>query len=358
MIINKIGNNHIIYKSQNVTNKKSSDNNLYLSGLLIIPLGCTLGWKYGKNNYEKELESLKKQYQQELQKSMELIPEQTEIINKKNKIFKSITELEKELEKTRKTIKTYENLPEKKLWEKLQTNCTDLISRINTKQPVEMPNCLMFCGDKLESGRHLYEWICKKTNSSFCIFKEKDVDMLITNLENNKNCNKWRIIFVENLALNINPQTASKEVLALMKDIMSNCAEDYNTTLIFQTKDISSLDSIALQAHRVKSKFDINNINLTEFETFDKNMTKYKNLKAQQKQLLKDMEIFDNKLNKINIQFNKVDNLKAKINNLQNNKSLKKYIISGSLIGTVITACIVLINKHIKKRGVKNVNTN
>ena len=71
------------------------------------------------------------------------------------------------------------------------------------------------------------------------------------------------------------------------------------------------------------------------------------------------MKPYEKRLKEISEQIQKVHDIDAKIKELENNKNFKKGIAFGVITGTVISGCMILINKFItKERNKKNVNAN
>lgn len=322
MIINKVQNQQNTYKSR--LNAEKNNNWVYCSSLLTIPTGGLLGWKLSKDKFEKG----------------------------KNTLLQRIENLEPEYINLKKWLIVQDETPEAQLWGDLQIYCSNLIVRHNEGKPTEMPNCIMFIGDDSKCGIRFYDWLCKKSNSEYFLLKGDGRDDLIEYLESKEgNINKkWHLIFVENLDKNINSQTSAKEHIAALKDVMSNCAEDYNTTIVFQTQNPSQLDTIALQPHRVHKRFDLNDIDEKKFNEYDEKMTKYLKIKDELNAIFNKVGITDKNSEEITQEFKNINEIKNKINKLKNNKNLKKSIALGIISGAVISGCIVLVHKLIKRK--------
>ena len=67
-----------------------------------------------------------------------------------------------------------------------------------------------------------------------------------------QNTGDWNLIAVKGMDNLIDHNKSEDWVVESMKDIMSATAEDYHSTLIFSSTHPETLDSIALQPHRVK----------------------------------------------------------------------------------------------------------
>ncbi|MDD3594299.1 MAG: hypothetical protein PHX18_06705 [Candidatus Gastranaerophilales bacterium] len=116
------------------------------------------------------------------------------------------------------------------------------------------PNCIMIESKESSVNRYLINWIKEKTACNYetvDIFKDDIVNQLEKAEEIFKKNRTRTLLHVPNLEDSINPALSKPHIIATMKDIMSWCATDYHSTLIFSTKDSSKLDYIAIQPHRV-----------------------------------------------------------------------------------------------------------
>lgn len=136
----------------------------------------------------------------------------------------------------------------------------DKIQRFREGRPTEMPNCVMFSHKDEEINTKLIHWVEERVNSNYTtVDSEKLLEELENAEENYQKTGDWNILYIPVLEKSINTETSDKKTIAIYKDIMSNCAEDYHTTLIFKTRTPEKLDSIALQPHRV-TKIDMSKI--------------------------------------------------------------------------------------------------
>lgn len=353
MIINKIQNNQISYKSQSSSKEKIRDNWAYFTGLITLPLGGYLGRKDCKDKFEKEHKLLLSEKAQETIKSMNLIPENEVCLKKQNTLLEKLKELEPERKRIIEELNDM-NIPESKLRYDLQTSCSDKIIRHKEGRPTEMPNCIMFIGESSDFGLTLYDWLCTQSQSQHTIIEGNAVENLTKYMEKNQKPidGEWNLVFVKNLDQYINTQKATSKEIAAMKDLMSNCAEDSATTIIFQTKTPSLLNSTATQLHRVNKRLSINNIDERKF-------FEYERLKEKEKEIFEKMKPYEKRLKEISEQIQKVQDIDAKIKKLENNKNFKKGIAFGVITGAVVSGCMILINKFMtKERNEKNVNAN
>lgn len=137
--------------------------------------------------------------------------------------------------------------------EEIKPKLLDKVRRFREGRPTEMPNCVMLSHKDSELNKKLIAWIGDQTNGYFEEFdSKKDIIEKLESLENKyQSSGSWNVLYVPTLDKNITTKFSNETTIAKYKDIMSNCAEDYHTTIIFQTNDKKSLDPIALQKHRV-----------------------------------------------------------------------------------------------------------
>ena len=136
----------------------------------------------------------------------------------------------------------------------------DKIQRFREGRPTEMPNCVMFSNSNGAINTNLIHWIEERVNSNYTtVDNEKLLEELEKAEENYQKTGDWNILYLYEMDRMINPEIAENWQIENMKGIMSNCAEDYHTTLIFKTRTPEKLDPIALQPHRV-TKIDMSKI--------------------------------------------------------------------------------------------------
>ena len=165
--------------------------------------------------------------------------------------------------------------------DKVMATFSDLVLNEKEGHPVDMPNCLLVVGDDPKYCERIIDWIGKTSNADYKTIKNGD-DILshLEQYEENYQKTKNRtLLHVKDMESLIDHHKSEDWVVESMKDIMSAAAEDYHTTIIFQTQDPSKLDSIALQPHRVKKKFNINDIPEKKLLETDREINEYaKNL--------------------------------------------------------------------------------
>ena len=158
MILNKISNNQISYKSQPSAGKKGNDSWAYFTGLITLPTGGYLGWKNCKDKFEKEHKILLNEQAQELEKTTALLPEQ-KLCN--DKLKDGLQKLDEFAPKYNKAFQELEdmNIPESKFRAELQDACINKIIRFNNNSPTEMPNCIMFINPEKGLSKQLINCI-------------------------------------------------------------------------------------------------------------------------------------------------------------------------------------------------------
>lgn len=151
--------------------------------------------------------------------------------------------------------------------DKMLSAFSDLVVRLKEDRPTEMPNCLMVKGTDPLYCEKMIDWIGKTGNANFVkITNEENIVGHLEMLEENYHKTKeWSLLYIKNMDDLINHKKASERVVEGMKDIMSAAADDYHTTIIFSTAHPEKLDQIALQPHRVKKPFVLDNIDQNLF---------------------------------------------------------------------------------------------
>ncbi len=191
-----------------------------------------------------------------------------------------------------KNIQALSNLVSKQGHEPLDDKCfnfrdkvmatfSDLVLNEKEGHPVDMPNCLLVVGDDPKYCERMIDWIGKTSNADYKTIKNGD--NILAHLEqyeeNYQKTKNRTLLHVKDMESLIDHHKSEDWVVESMKDIMSAAAEDYHTTIIFQTQDPSKLDSIALQPHRVRKKFNINDIPEKKLLETDREINEYaKNL--------------------------------------------------------------------------------
>ena len=135
----------------------------------------------------------------------------------------------------------------------IRPNLLDKVQRFREGRPVKIPNCIMFSNPDNNLNKELIKWISKQTSGNFLELdsNENIIQKLEALEEAYQKSGDWNLLYAPMWDENINTYTSDKRTIAAYKDIMSNCASDYHTTIIFETQKADKLDTIALQPHRV-----------------------------------------------------------------------------------------------------------
>jgi len=201
-------------------------------------------------------------------------------------------------------------------WKELCNRFILLIDRQNNGQPAEFNNCIMLVGADKNATANLIKLTAEDSNCRFV--KLEHTDNILDHLENAEEhyqkTKERTLMHVNKFEQLINPKLTPPHHIADLKDIMSAASEDYHSTIIFDTKDPSTLVHEAVQAHRV----DTIDINLSESET------QVLNKIAEKTPQLK---------NDLNTNLNKISNIKNQLV-----KFPKTKIFIGGLIGLAIGA--------------------
>ena len=209
--------------------------------------------------------------------------------------------------------------------DRVMATFSDLVLNEKEGHPVDMPNCLLVVGDDPKYCERIIDWIGKTSNADYKTIKNGD-DILshLEQYEENYQKTKNRtLLHVKDMESLIDHHKSEDWVVESMKDIMSAAAEDYHTTIIFQTQDPSKLDSIALQPHRVKKKFNINDIPEKTFLETEGKINEYMN------------------------NFSKLENF-PKTKNKKILTGVGIGILVGSAVATAVNCCKNLYNKKKK----------
>lgn len=161
----------------------------------------------------------------------------------------------------------YFETKESQFRDKVLSTFSDLVLNEKEGLPMDMPNCLMVTGDDPKYCERMINWIGKTSNAEYKTIKVGDDVLMHLELaeENYKKTGNRTLLYVKNFEHLINHSQAQDWQVEAAKDIMSAAAEDYHSTIIFQSQDPSKLDSIALQPHRVRKKFSLNEIKEADF---------------------------------------------------------------------------------------------
>ncbi len=146
--------------------------------------------------------------------------------------------------------------------EKLYPELLNLIQREKKGKKTDIPNCVMFSNPDEKINKQLIDWCGKNVNGHFVTTdpNEEDlIDVLEEAEENYQKTGDWNLIHVKDMDELIDPNCSNDEYIEAMKDIMTDCAEEFHSTLIFSALHPEDLDDIAIAPHRVK-QIDTSNI--------------------------------------------------------------------------------------------------
>lgn len=104
-------------------------------------------------------------------------------------------------------------------------------------------------------NKELIKWCGENVNGQFITtnpYEEKLVNVLKEAEEDYQKTGNWNLIYVEDMDELINANYSKDSVITKMKRIMTCCAEEFHSTLIFSSPHPEELDDIAIAEHRVE----------------------------------------------------------------------------------------------------------
>lgn len=214
----------------------------------------TLGASEVKFHYENA------QYRQNAKKWIEKIDLiRTEILNtqadeKAAELKKQTLKQQREAEQINETSKVKE--------EKLYPQLLNLIQREKEGKKTKIPNCVMLSNTDDKINKELIKWCGENVNGQFITTDPNEEDLIDVLEEaevDYQESGNWNLIYVEDMDELINSNYSDDSVISSMKDIMTDCAEVFHSTLIFSAPHPEKLDDIAIAPHRVK-KIDTSNV--------------------------------------------------------------------------------------------------
>lgn len=156
------------------------------------------------------------------------------------------------------------NIKEQKLYPQL----LNLIQREKEGKKTDIPNCIMLLNPNENINEKLINWCGENVNGQFIITDpyQEDLIEVLEEAENDyQETRNWNLIYVKNMDKLINSKYSVNSVIAAMKGIMTACAKEFHSTLIFSASNTDELDNIALAPHRVQ-QIDTSNIKSTKEE--------------------------------------------------------------------------------------------
>lgn len=141
----------------------------------------------------------------------------------------------------------------------------EFIQNLNSadKKFITAPNSVMILGSNKKTNIKYLNWIIGESNTNFLFIKDNPQDsnetklnQITTALEELKEKNETNglkgMLYVENFTKLLEDTPQNEEIIGYLKDLLDKVSEQYNTTILFETKGTVGLNPIALQNHRVK----------------------------------------------------------------------------------------------------------
>ncbi len=200
---------------------------------------------------------------------------------------------EKEKNKLQKALDTKVDTNIYNFRNKILANFSDLVLRIKEGRPTDMPNCLMIKGQDPKYCEKMINWLGQNSKSDFVTIKAGDgiVTKLEKAEENFQKTKNWTLMYIKDMEKLIDHSRVEDDMIEYMKDIMSAASEDYHTTIIFSSASPEKLDKIALQPHRVKKVFNIDEVNEAKFFETDNIIKNWNKNNDRYQELLKNSKI-------------------------------------------------------------------
>lgn len=175
--------------------------------------------------------------------------------------------------------------------DKVQSSFADLITREKEGRKASFPNCIMLVGEDKELNNKIIKLTGKNCKAKFEELNSNNgiIQKLRESGSLYRDSAKRTLLHIKNLSTLLNPKESSSDIIESLKSVMSSCAENYGSTLIFNSTDPEKLDKIAIEPHRVK-RIDVN-INNNDFVRFENNLDKTYMLKQKLTKLSKSSSI-------------------------------------------------------------------
>lgn len=162
--------------------------------------------------------------------------------------------------------------------------------RVARELPSATSNAVMFISNSKDYAEHVIDWLMAKSMSRYIKMDTEKMDLLdvLEACEGTKEPNKWTFVYAKNMENMIDRSKSDDSIVESMKDIMTSCAEDFHSTLLFSTDNPEKLDKIALQQHRVNESFDLRGIKESDFFQFKISDREHEKLLKMKSRLKKD----------------------------------------------------------------------
>lgn len=122
----------------------------------------------------------------------------------------------------------------------------------------ELPNCLLFEGADVLVRKKTMDFFRALSGANYTqidFYQDNLLDTLDALEKNYAKTKKWNLLYVKNMDDSINRNIVDGSVVESMKAIMCCCAQDFKTTLLFETKNSELLDEIALEPNRITGRY-------------------------------------------------------------------------------------------------------
>ena len=154
---------------------------------------------------------------------------------------------------------------------------------------VEMPNCLLFLGQDKAKTKGIMDWFIHANQQRYLSFDmmnniDNFADFLEENEKQYQKTKIWNFVYAKDLDKLISTDS-DKSDIAMMKSVMCRCADDFHTTLLFQTKDLKTLDDTAIESYRVSRCFDTDN--MPDFSEYKSMINKFNTLLDELRNIVK-----------------------------------------------------------------------
>ena len=204
--------------------------------------------------------------------------------------------------------------------------CFESMQNAKDNPDVRNANCLVFVSKDEAKAKQVIDWFAHASEQKYTAvpnFFTEEYDLL-DELEKLKgeyqDTKKWNLLYLKDYDKVLNPKIVDDTVVRCQKSTLRDVAKDYNTTILFQTKDLSQICKDALEPDTIDAVFDLDNM---------KHFDEYKKI------------------------FEKYDKWVASTKRATNPKGLAKFkgAAVGALIGALIVAAVVIAKKIINKNN-------
>ncbi len=322
--------------SQKPVSKDNSNKELYVNGSIVTGI-TAIGAGTGYGLYRSDKDKFQNSF---------------------DKAKSSVTKTEESL-KSIKSLLTTTETSIKKLQKIKLSKTTDKIIDVLLKEFIVLtemkrkgkaavfPNGIMLVGKNTKINNGLINWTGNESDCNFIKIKHTDdlLDCLEKAEENYQKTKKRTLLHVDGMDKLLNRNISPDHTIGALKDIMSATSDDYHSTIIFNTKDPSKLDSIAIGDNRVEAKIDVNikssEINKVESEINELNK-KFKFIEKYKSEINEKLKLKE----KLKIEIQKMQDLSKKIQEIPRTK-----LVAGAGIGFLVGAVAIGIKRLISDKN-------